>query len=493
MSAKLTVAVLLVLALASAPFAVAEPDDNPLKAAKELIKKQRYEEAIATLTQAIAADATNAELHARRSQAYLESGKPTLAIADLTEAIKLDPSNRNLLLDRARAYDSQGATAEAIKDCSKALVLKKDAAIYQLRAALYEKSGQNSAAIQDYTELIKAQPFRPDHFLARGKIYRATGQAQFASEDFGRSIRLNPTYKIQVMRIMSETVAVKPMVVKPTLANILPDTKSAAPEILVQPERQVVVQAKTAKKDKPTQGTSSGVETASAPRPVRAPALAPVEPLVLPQARPEAKVETVALTRGVPPKPSTPASAAPAPPSKETALVSTPSANSAMQKGRTQMDAKQYSEAIASFTAVIDARPKSADGYTRRCMANFLAGNLKPAHDDCDKALTLKTDDADALYFRGRVLQAEKAYKPAVESYSVAISVRPYFPDAFYYRAQASQSMDDLASAIYNYSEAARQRQGFTEALQARADIKLQLGDRLGYQKDLDLLKAVNK
>ena len=53
--------------------------------------------------------------------------------------------------------------------------------------------------------------------------------------------------------------------------------------------------------------------------------------------------------------------------------------------------------------------------------------------------------------------------------------------------------MDDLASAIYNYSEAARQRQGFTEALQARADIKLQLGDRLGYQKDLDLLKSAGK
>ena len=43
------------------------------------------------------------------------------------------------------------------------------------------------------------------------------------------------------------------------------------------------------------------------------------------------------------------------------------------------MEAKQYAEAVASFTAVIDARPKSSEGYLRRCMANFLAGNLKPA------------------------------------------------------------------------------------------------------------------
>ena len=63
---------------------------------------------------------------------------------------------------------------------------------------------------------------------------------------------------------MIETVTVKPMVVKPTLANILPEAKPAAPEVLVQPERRYVVQAKKEKKDKPTQGDSSGVETASA-------------------------------------------------------------------------------------------------------------------------------------------------------------------------------------------------------------------------------------
>jgi hypothetical protein len=316
-----------------------------------------------------------------------------------------------------------------------------------------------------------------------------------ASEDFGRSIRLNPTYKALVMRVMSETVASKPAVVRPTLTNIMPEPKPAAPEVLVQPERQVVVQAKTEKKDKANQQRQpSGVETASAERPKQAPALAPVQPLILPQTRPEAKVESVTVARAVPPKPAAPTAPASsivkeAPPTPQAAQ----SANSAMQKGRAQMDAKQYADAVVSFTVVIDARPKSSEGYLRRCMANFLASNLKPAKEDCDNALRLKTDDADALFYRGRILQAERTFKQAVESYTAAISIRPYFPDAFYYRAQASQSIDDLTAAIYNYSEAARQRQGFTEALQARADIKLQLGDRLGYEKDLDLLKLGGK
>jgi len=425
----------------------------------------------------------NPELYVRRAQAAVAAGKGAQAIEDLTTGIKLAPSDRSLLLERARAFDGQGATKEAIADCTTALEGKRDIAALQLRATLYERSAQTAKAIDDYSELIKSQPFRADYAFARGKLYRMSGQAQRAGEDFGRAIHLNPTYKLLVARALSETGVSKPVVAKPTLANIIPAAKPAVPEVLVQPDKVILVKsAKT-------------VETPVAQTPKPAPVLAPVEPAVLPQARPEAKTETIVASSAVPKAAPKPVQTAPPPAPKEPAVSpqAAQSASSALQKGRTQFDAKQYAEAVASFTTVIEVRPKSSEGFMRRCMANFMAGNLKPAKEDCDKAIALRMDDADAIYYRGRIQQAEGSLAPAIESYSIAISIKRYFPEAFFYRAQASQSMDDLAAAIYNYSEAARQRQGFTEALQARADIKLQLGDRLGYQKDLDLLKSVQK
>jgi tetratricopeptide (TPR) repeat protein len=161
----------------------------------------------------------------------------------------------------------------------------------------------------------------------------------------------------------------------------------------------------------------------------------------------------------------------------------------ALSAGRAQLDSKQWAEAIQTYTTVIELRPKHADAWLRRCMANQLAGNNKAAIDDCTKALELHTN-ADAFFYRGRALHAEKELHRASLDYGNAILVKPYNPEAHFHKAEVARALDDLSGAIYGYSEAARQKHGFTDAILARAELRLALGDKVGHQQDLDLVKA---
>jgi serine/threonine-protein kinase len=457
------------------PFAAAEPADDAkgmMKQAKELTKKQHYEEALAVLNRAVTAAPGEPEVRLRRAQVYLELKKPAEALVDLDAVLKFDPENRNAIIERARAFEAKGMRAEALKECDRALAIKKDGAVYQVRAELLEKAGRIAEAIADYDQLIRYQPFRADLYLTRGKLHRQNGDGKKAGLDFGQAIRLNPTYTLQVARAINEASG-KSVVTKPTLASVVLQAKPAAPEISQHSmDRVLVVQNKGEKAKK----TRDKREKAAAP-----PKPAPVQVAAVEAPPPDPELEKLAREREQ-------AAAAAAKASEEQKQ-----ANAVLQAGRNQLAAGQYAEAIASLSQYIAARPKLPEGYMRRCAAHFLSGSYPAAIEDCNKAISIQSLDADSYYWRARTEQAQGDLAKAADDFTMAIELKPYNPDAHFHRAQVHAALDNLSGAIYGYSEAARQKQGFTEAIQARAELRLALGDKRGHEADVQLLQAAAK
>jgi tetratricopeptide (TPR) repeat protein len=362
----------------SAPLLTAEPSPaandagNLVKAGKEAIKKGRYDEAVALLSQALAANAQLTEAYTRRALAYAALNKADEALKDMAEALKLEPANRNHLADRARVFEVLTRFDEAIADCTTALAMKNDSNILLLRAQLYAKKGDYARAIADYTQVLAQQPMRADLYIARAQLHRLIGQVKEAGEDFGKAARLNPSYAATVHRLASQPAS-RSSVVKPTLAQVAPPaTTAAAPSVpspsaaqptmpapVAAPEAKLVVKKADPKRAAASPKTMVASERPPAPQP--APVKAP-EPEPLPE--PE------------PPKPDPAALKAAAEAQQVTAAISA---------GRAQLDAKQWPEAVNTYTTLLQLRPKNADAWLRRCMAHHFSGNHKAAIEDCTK------------------------------------------------------------------------------------------------------------
>ncbi|HET8547460.1 MAG TPA: tetratricopeptide repeat protein [Bryobacteraceae bacterium] len=451
---------------------------NLIKAGTQAVKKSRFEEAVGLFTEAIATNPQSAEAYSRRGQAYAALNRADEAIKDMAAAIKLEPAERNHLLDSARVYDTLNRIPDAVKECTRAIEMKKEPNALQLRAQLYARAGKYAEAVADYTDMLLFQPSRADLYIARAQLYRLLGHATEAGQDFGKAIRLNPTYSTTVNRLLAEPPT-RSTIARPTLAQITPAPAATVPGAAAAPPAPT-----------PAKTTADAAATPSATTAPETRVMAKkTEPRPAPAAPPAAvTAATPAVASPVQPRQAAQPEAPKPDPAAAGLGAEAQQVTAALSSGRAQLDAKQWAEAIKTYTTVIELRPKHAEAWLRRCMANQLAGNNKAAIADCTKALELHTN-ADTFYYRARAYHSEKDLHRAITDYSNSILVKPFNPDAHFYRAQVWQSLDNLSGAIYGYSEAARQKQGFTEAILARAELRLFLGDKTGYQQDLELAK----
>lgn len=77
------------------------------------LNAEKFDEAIAAYTEAIALDAKNHVLYSNRSAAYAKAGKFKEALEDAEKTIELNPS-------WAKGYSRKGAAAAGLRDYMKA-------------------------------------------------------------------------------------------------------------------------------------------------------------------------------------------------------------------------------------------------------------------------------------------------------------------------------------------------------------------------------------
>ena len=207
-------------------------------------------------------------------------------------------------------------------------------------------------------------------------------------------------------------------------------------------------------------------------------------------------------------------------------------------KGLCNYELKNYDQAIASFTNVIDLSPDYANAYFYRGISNYtLEKNYYSSWEDLTKAIDLKPGLTEAYFYRGLLINegysrnsqtgyedfskaielnpkhAEAYYnrgkymfnyrsRPDRESFTIdeivanynkAIALKPFFPDAYYHSGIAKSHFDkkDYTGAIADYTKAIEQNPNFIEAYKTRSDAYYRLSKNAeacaGIRKAIDL------
>jgi len=96
-----------------------------------------------------------------------------------------------------------------------------------------------------------------------------------------------------------------------------------------------------------------------------------------------------------------------------------------MARGTGEMQEGQYKQAIATFSAVIKAKPDFAEGWNRRATVYYLAGDYRKSLADCDEVLKRNPKHFGALSGIGQIYSALEQYEKALEWFKKALEVNP--------------------------------------------------------------------
>jgi tetratricopeptide (TPR) repeat protein len=96
-----------------------------------------------------------------------------------------------------------------------------------------------------------------------------------------------------------------------------------------------------------------------------------------------------------------------------------------MAKGAEEMQARQFKEAIATYSEVIRRKPAFAEGWNKRATVLFLAGDFKRSLADCDEVMKRNPYHFGALAGYGQIYFQLKEYDKAIEYWSRALKANP--------------------------------------------------------------------
>jgi serine/threonine protein kinase len=101
----------------------------------------------------------------------------------------------------------------------------------------------------------------------------------------------------------------------------------------------------------------------------------------------------------------------------------------------------KYKEAVADYDKAVELDPKSARGYSGRCLAKFKLSIPEKALNDCKIAIELDPKLAVLYLTRGKIRYSlDKKEKEAIHDYNKSIELNPNFIEAYLDRARFKSS-----------------------------------------------------
>jgi tetratricopeptide (TPR) repeat protein len=154
--------------------------------------KGDHDNAIASFSNAIAAEPSNVLAYRHRASSHNAKGDHDRAIADYSKAIALAPGDAALYRNRGDAFRKKGDHDHAIADYDKSLALDPDNAFtYYVRGISYANKNSDRA-IADFTQALKINPQDGYSYSARGRAFEAKGDHDRAIADFDKAIEIHP-------------------------------------------------------------------------------------------------------------------------------------------------------------------------------------------------------------------------------------------------------------------------------------------------------------
>jgi tetratricopeptide (TPR) repeat protein len=152
----------------------------------------KYKEAIADFTKAVALRPGFAAAFTNRALAYREIEKDDEALADFNRAVQAGPTYGPAFLGRGNLFRVKGRFDEAISDLTQAIRLDANSAqAYHARGLIYQRQNLHQRAVTDFDAAIDRNPFVPAPYLARGQSLIALSKFDAAIEDFNACLNLD--------------------------------------------------------------------------------------------------------------------------------------------------------------------------------------------------------------------------------------------------------------------------------------------------------------
>ena len=95
------------------------------------------------------------------------------------------------------------------------------------------------------------------------------------------------------------------------------------------------------------------------------------------------------------------------------------------KRGVSEMNAEHLSEAIATFSRVIEIKPDFAEGWNKRATVYFLAGEFRRSLADCDEVIKRNPQHFGALSGYGQIYLKLDRPDKALEYFRRALAVNP--------------------------------------------------------------------
>jgi len=96
-----------------------------------------------------------------------------------------------------------------------------------------------------------------------------------------------------------------------------------------------------------------------------------------------------------------------------------------LRRGISEMSSERLSEAVATFTRVIELKPDFAEGWNKRATAYYLAGEYRRSLADCDEVIKRNPQHFGALSGYGQIYLKLDQPEKALEYFRRAIAVNP--------------------------------------------------------------------
>jgi tetratricopeptide (TPR) repeat protein len=302
------------------------------------------------------------------SQAYL--GNDRLAMKDLNYAIEGNDHDMEGFRYRAMAYMQMKMYKQAESDLDRALALNPKAPeTYRLRGNLFLQMQDTARAILAYDQLIKANKDWDEGYLLRGRTYFGLGKSSKASEDLRRCISLHGGRESMAWLYLG-----------------------------ILAERDQDLATATTDYQKCLTLNPQSVDAAC-------------------------NLGRMAYKKGDYQQALT---------YFETAIAGDPSSIYAIsQKALCLIELKRTPEVLPLLQAVIHQKGDEMHFlYRTRAVAKIVLEQYESAILDCDTALAIQRDYADAYYTRGRAKECLKQYARAAPDYQMAYALAPDWNDA---------------------------------------------------------------
>ena len=182
-------------------FAQAQQPKVLVEIAKTAYQNGKYDMAVTTYTEAIAAYESEAtqnlyQTYLERGVAYMKIQQYKKAIEDFDMSVVLQPNRSDALLCRAQANLALRDYAKVQEDCSAALRINNKAErAYYLRAQAKLENGNAEAALVDFDRSLRLVP-TAGGFNDRGFTKLTLGKYESAIADFDYAIKLDSAFTV---------------------------------------------------------------------------------------------------------------------------------------------------------------------------------------------------------------------------------------------------------------------------------------------------------